>query len=56
MNQQEENKFTSDEPSLNNISDYHRPLSGSKKRLILSAMAVGLSVAFLLYLLASYLS
>lgn len=56
MKHQEDNKFGGEEPSLKNISDYHRPLSGSKKRLILSAMAVGLSVAFLLYILAAYLS
>jgi len=47
--------FNDTEPSLNKISDYHRPMSAKKQRLIFITMGGGVVIAGLLYYFAGYL-
>lgn len=37
------------EPSMEKISDYHKPLGSSKRKLLLYAMGAGLALGFLIY-------
>lgn len=48
MNAQNETIFDS-EPSMEKISDYHKPMASSKKKTLFFTMAAGLALGFLVY-------
>jgi hypothetical protein len=52
MSEEKKDQFDSGEPSLDKISDYHKPMGEKKQKTLLIAMLGGLLVAGGLYLLA----
>ncbi|MFP4333220.1 MAG: hypothetical protein ACOCP1_03200 [Campylobacterales bacterium] len=56
MSEEKKDKFDSGEPSLEKISDYHKPMSKKKQKTLLLAMFIGILFAGSIYLLAYFFS
>lgn len=56
MSEEKKEQFDSGEPSLDKISDYHKPMSASKQKTILIALLIGVVLAGGLYIMAFVLS